>query len=132
MTHNGIDIDQFILLTIYPTVTFFIIGLIARKFGFGEPLKYALQAASCVIFAIAYIVAVPNGGAHGLAAVLILFSGILFLMARRYIMHPRGEEENPAQREESQTGNQKSASAKTNSTSSIPTPPSAKETARDK
>ena len=135
MTHNGIDIDQFILLTIYPTVAFFIVGLIARKFSFGEPLKYASQAASCIIFAIAYIVAVPNGGAHGLAAVLILFSGILFLMARRYIMHPIGEEENLAQREESQTGNKKSATAKTNSTSSSipsPTPPPAKETAQDK
>ena len=131
MTHNGIDIDQFILLTIYPTVTFFIIGLIARKFGFGEPLKYAAQAASCIIFAIAYIVAVPNGGAYGLAAVLILFSGILFLMARRYIMHPSGEEENSVQREESQTGNQNSSTAKTNSTS-IPSPPSATETAQDK
>ena len=124
MTHNGIDIDQFILLTVYPTVTFFIIGLIARKFGFGEPLKYASQAASCIIFAIAYIVAVPNGGAHGLAAVLILFSGILFLMARRHIMHPRGEEENLVR-------DQKGAIAKTNSTSSTPTPPT-KETAQDK
>lgn len=132
MTHNGIDIDQFILLTIYPTVTFFIIGLIARKFGFGEPLKYASQAASCIIFAVAYIVAVPNGGAHGLAAVLILFSGILFLMARKHIMHPTDGEENPAQREESQTGNPKSATAKTNSTSSTLTPPPTKGTAQDK
>ena len=135
MAHNGIDIDQFILLTIYPTVTFFVIGLIARKFGFGEPLKYASQAASCIIFAIAYIVAVPNGGAHGLAAVLILFSGILFLMARKYIMHPGGEEENLVRGEGSQTGNQKGAIAKTNSTSSSipsPTPPPTKETAQDK
>ena len=132
MTHNGIDIDQFILLTIYPTVTFFIVGLIARKFGFGEPLKYASQAASCIIFAIAYIVAVPNGGAHGLAAVLILFSGILFLMARRYIMHPSGEEENLVQSGESQTGNQTGAIAKTNSTSYTPSPPPTKETAQDK
>jgi hypothetical protein len=132
LTHNGIDIDQFILLTIYPTVTFFIVGLIARKFGFGEPLKYASQAASCIIFAIAYIVAVPNGGAHGLAAVLILFSGILFLMARRYIMHPSGEEENLVQSGESQTGNQTGAIAKTNSTSYTPSPPPTKETAQDK
>ena len=130
MTHNGIDIDQFILLTIYPTVTFFIIGLIARKLGFGEPLKYAAQAASCIIFAIAYIVAVPNGGAHGLAAVLILFSGILFLMARKHIMHPKDGEENLVQSGENQTVNQKGATAKTNSTS-IPSP-STKETAQDK
>jgi hypothetical protein len=134
LTHNGIDIDQFILLTIYPTVTFFIIGLIARKFRIGEPLKYASQAAGCIIFAIAYIVAVPNGGAHGLAAVLILFSGILFLMARKHIMHPADGEENLVQSGENQTVNQKGATAKTNSTS-IPSPspsPSTKETAQDK
>jgi hypothetical protein len=123
LTHNGIDIDQFILLTIYPTVAFFIVGLIARKFSFGEPLKYASQAASCIIFAIVYIVAVPNGGAHGLAAVLILFSGVLFLMARRHIMHPRGEEENLSQNEEKPTGNQNYTTAKTDTTpSSTPTP----------
>jgi hypothetical protein len=130
LTHNGIDIDQFILLTIYPTVTFFIIGLIARKFRISEPLKYASQAASCIIFAIAYIVAVPNGGAHGLAAVLILFSGILFLMARKHIMHPTDGEENLVQSGENQTVNHKGATAKTNtSASSIP---STKDTKQDK
>jgi hypothetical protein len=130
LTHNGIDIDQYILLTIYPTITFFIIGLIARKFRIGEPVKYASQAASCIIFAIVYIVAVQNGGAHGLAAVLILFSGILFLMARKHIMHPKDGEENLVQSGENQTVNQKGATAKTNSTS-IPSP-STKETAQDK
>jgi hypothetical protein len=130
LTHNGIDIDQFILLTIYPTVTFFIIGLIARKFGFGEPLKYGSQAASCIIFAIAYIVAVPNGGAHGLAAVLILFSGILFLMARRYIMHPSGEEESLLHNKEKPIGNQEYTTAKTDTTPSSTSTPT-KETTLD-
>jgi hypothetical protein len=130
LTHNGIDIDQFILLTIYPTVTFFIIGLIARKFGFGEPLKYASQAASCIIFAIAYIVAVPNGGAYGLAAVLILFSGILFLMARRYIMHPSGEEEILLHNKEKPIGNQEYTTAKTDTTPSSTSTPT-KETTLD-
>ena len=79
MTHNGIDIDQFILLTLYPTAAFFVIGLLARKFTLSEPLKYITQASSCIIFAIVYIVTIPNGGAQGLATVLILFGGILFL-----------------------------------------------------
>ena len=82
MTHNGIDIDQFILLALYPTAAFFVIGLLARKFTLSEPLKYVAQALSCIIFAIVYIVTIPNGGAQGLATVLILFGGILFLMAR--------------------------------------------------
>ena len=97
MTHNGVDIDQFILLTIYPTVTFFIIGLVAKRLALGEPLKYASLASGCIVFGIIYFLAIPNGGAQGLAAVLILFGAILFLMARKYIIHPRVEEENPVQ-----------------------------------
>jgi hypothetical protein len=97
LTHNGIDIDQFILLTIYPTITFFIIGLVAKRLALGEPLKYASLASSCIVFGIIYFLAVPNGGAQGVATVLILFGAILFLMARKHIMHPREEEENPVQ-----------------------------------
>ena len=100
MTHNGIDIDQFILLTIYPTVTFFIIGLVAKRLALGEPLKNASLASGCIVFGIIYFLAIPNGGAQGLAAVLILFGAILFLMARKYIMHPREGEENPVQSKE--------------------------------
>ena len=100
MTHNGIDIDQFILLTIYPTVTFFIIGLVAKRLALGEPLKYASLASGCIVFGIIYFLAIPNGGAQGLAAVLILFGAILFLMARKHIMHPREGEENPVQSKE--------------------------------
>lgn len=91
MTHNGIDIDQFILLTLYPTAAFFVIGLLSRKFTLREPLKYVAQALCCIIFAIVYIVTIPNGGAQGLATVLILFGGILFLMARKHIVHPPDE-----------------------------------------
>lgn len=100
MSHNGIDIDQFILLTVYPTITFFVIGIIAKRISLGEPLKYASQASSCVIFAAIYLLTIPNGGAHGLAVVLILFGAILFMMARKYMMHPKGEEESPLQRKE--------------------------------
>jgi hypothetical protein len=94
LTHNGIDIDQFILLTVYPTITFFVIGVIAKRLNLSEGLKYGMQALSCVVFAVFYFVAIPNGGAHGLAAVLIIFGGLLFLMARKYIIHVDGEEEN--------------------------------------
>ena len=94
LTHNGIDIDQFILLTVYPTITFFVIGVIAKRLNLSEPLKYGMQALSCIVFAVFYFIAIPNGGAYGLAAVLIIFGGILFLMARKYMIHVDGEEEN--------------------------------------
>ena len=92
MTHNGIDIDQFILLAIYPTITFFVIGIIAKKISLGEPLKYAIQASNSIIFAVVYFLAIPNGGAQGLATVLILFGGILILMARKSLLHPKEDE----------------------------------------
>ena len=97
MTHNGIDIDQFILLTLYPTAAFFVIGLLARK------LAHAL---SCIIFAIVYIVTIPNGGAQGLATVLILFGGILILMARKHIVHPDDGQKDLLPSEKKQMGNQ--------------------------
>ena len=106
MTHNGIDIDQFILLTLYPTAAFFVVGLIARRFTLSEALKYVAQASSCIIFAIVYIVTIPNGGAQGLATVLILFGGILFLMARKHIMHPDEGQEDLLPSEKKQLGNQ--------------------------
>ena len=92
MTHNGIDIDQFILLAIYPTITFFVIGIIAKRISLGEPLKYAIQASNSIIFAVVYFLAIPNGGAQGLATVLILFGGILILMARKSLLHHQEDE----------------------------------------
>ena len=92
MTHNGIDIDQFILFTIYPTAALFGLGLIAKKITMYESLKYALQALICIIFSIAYFVAVPNGGAQGLAIVLVIFGMVLFFMARKHKINPEEEQ----------------------------------------
>ncbi len=100
MSHNGIDIDQFVLLTIYPTITIFVVGLIAKKISLSEPIKYASQASICIIFAAIYLMTVPNGGAQGLAIVLILFGAVLFMMARRYITNPKDSEESSLTSEE--------------------------------
>lgn len=86
MTHNGIDIDEFILLTIYPTVVIFGIGYIARKINLGEALKYAIQGIASIIFSTVYFLTIPNGGAQGLALVLLLFGLVLFYMARKEIL----------------------------------------------
>ena len=102
MTHNGIDIDQFILLAIYPTIIFFVIGIIAKRISLGEPLKYAIQASNSIIFAVVYFLAIPNGGAQGLATVLILFGGILILMARKSLLHPKEDEISTGQGEDNE------------------------------
>jgi hypothetical protein len=87
----ALDIDQYILFTIYPAATIFGLGFFARKAKISESLKYVFQASASIIFSILYFEAVPNGGAQGLAVVLFLFGILLFFMARKYIIHPETE-----------------------------------------
>jgi predicted permease len=122
LTHNGIDIDQFILLAVYPTVAFFALGLIANKMRLREPLKYGLQALSCASFSIIYFITIPNGGAQGIATVLAMFAGILFLMARNYIIHPpkkEEQEENQQQQHQHQQDKTESQNSTSTNTSNI-------------
>ena len=83
MPHLGIDIDQYVLLTIYPAAAFFAIGFIGKKTHMHPGTSYLLQAITCIVFAIAYVFAVPNGGAQGLAIVLCMFGVLLLFMARK-------------------------------------------------
>jgi hypothetical protein len=53
-----------------------------------ESLKYAIQAAASIIFAIIYLIFIPNGGAQGLALVLLLFGLILLYLARKERISP--------------------------------------------
>ena len=87
MPHNGIDIDQFILLTIYPAAAFFVLGFLRKKFRFSEALQYILQGGTCIVFSIVYFIAIPHGGAQGLAIVLFMFGILLLFMARKNIIH---------------------------------------------
>ena len=83
MTHNGIDIDQFILLTIYPSAIIFLIEFLGRRIKVIEKIKFIVQGMASAIFALIYYIFIPNGGAQGLAIVLALFSIVLFFMAKR-------------------------------------------------
>jgi hypothetical protein len=91
LPHNGIDIDTYILLTIYPIISFFAIGFVGRKFNLDEALKYFFQGVSCLLFALFYIVMIPRGGAQGLAIVLILFGILLLIMARKHKVSPKDQ-----------------------------------------
>ena len=83
MVHLGIDIDKFILLTIYPAAAFFVIGYVAKKTKMHAAKSYLLQALTCIVFSITYVFAVPNGGAQGLAIVLGMFGALLLFMAKK-------------------------------------------------
>jgi hypothetical protein len=91
LPHNGVDIDQYILLTFYPIVVFFAIGFIGKKFKLHDALKYFFQGVSCLLFAIFYIIMIPRGGAQGLAIVLIMFGLLLFFMARKQKISPKDQ-----------------------------------------
>lgn len=83
VVHLGIDIDVFILLTIFPAAAFFAVGFVAKKTKMQAAKSYLLQALTCIAFSIGYLVAVPNGGAQGLAIVLGMFGVLLLFMARK-------------------------------------------------
>ena len=89
MPHLGIDIDTYILLTIYPAAAFFAIGFVAKKTHMHPGTSYLLQAITCIAFAIAYVFVVPNGGAWGLAIVLGMFGVLLLFMARKQKLQPQ-------------------------------------------
>jgi hypothetical protein len=91
LPHNGVDIDQYILLTIYPIVAFFAIAFLGKKFKLDEALKYFFQGVSCILFAVFYIILIPRGGAQGLAIILILFGILLFFMARKQKISPQDQ-----------------------------------------
>ena len=98
MGHLGIDIDQFILYTIYPAIPFFAIGLLSKKISISPFMRYLLQAMTSFSFSIAYFALVPNGGAQGLGIVLVMFGVLLLLMARKNKIHPEKQydaKENP-------------------------------------
>ncbi len=83
MSHNGVDIIDFVLYTIYPTTAFFAIGLTAKKTGIKQLYTYAIQASICFAFSAAYFAFVPLGGAQGLAVILAMFGALLLFMARK-------------------------------------------------
>jgi predicted membrane protein len=91
LPHNGVDIDQYLLLTFYPIIVFFAIGLLGKKFKLDEALRYFFQGIACLLFAIFYIFMIPRGGAQGLAIVLILFGILLLFMARKRKVSPKDQ-----------------------------------------
>ena len=88
MSHNGVDIDQYILLIIYPSIAFFATGFITRKIDLKKSITYSIQAIICFGFSIAYYVLIPYGGALGLSIILGLFGFMLLIIARKEKISP--------------------------------------------
>ena len=74
--HNGIDLDVYFLLIIYPVVGLFIIEIIFRATKIANWIKLLSQAIMCVAFGIAYL---TMQVAHWLTAGVLLALAIALL-----------------------------------------------------
>lgn len=80
MSHLGIDIIDYLLLTIYPVVGLFVIEIISRAFKIKSWVKLVIQGVLCIGFTIAYVTLIV---AHWLTAFVLLALAIALLYQAR-------------------------------------------------
>ncbi|HJU13489.1 MAG TPA: hypothetical protein VJ792_03445 [Candidatus Nitrosotalea sp.] len=85
--HNGIDLDVYFEIIIYPVAALFIIEMISRAAKIPNWIKLMTQAVSCVGFGIAYL---AMHVAHWLTAgVLLALAIALFYQAKVSKLNPQ-------------------------------------------
>ncbi len=85
--HNGIDLDVYFEIILYPVAGLFIIEMISRLVKIANWAKLFTQAIMCVGFGIAYLVMQV---AHWLTAgVLLALAIALFYQAKRSKIDPQ-------------------------------------------
>lgn len=86
MSHLGIDIDQYLLLTIYPVIALFIAEMVGRAVKVSSWTKLVAQGIICVGFGVAYITVIV---AHWMTSVVLLaLAFTLFYQARKAKLKP--------------------------------------------
>ncbi len=85
--HNGIDLDLYFEIIIYPVAALFIIEMISRAAKIPNWIKLLTQAISCIGFGIAYLF---MHVAHWLTAgVLLALAIALFYQAKVSKLNPQ-------------------------------------------
>ena len=85
--HNGIDLDVYFLIILYPVAGLFIIEIISRAIKIANWIKLLTQAVMCVGFGIAYL---TMHVAHWLTAgVLLALAIALFYQAKLSKLNPQ-------------------------------------------
>ncbi|NHH97231.1 hypothetical protein DYY66_0397 [Candidatus Nitrosotalea sp. FS] len=85
--HNGIDLDVYFEIILYPVAGLFVIEMISRLAKIANWVKLLTQAVMCVGFGIAYI---AMQVAHWLTAgVLLALAIALFYQAKRSKLDPQ-------------------------------------------
>ncbi len=86
MSHLGVDVIDFLLLTIYPVIGLFIVEMIARTIKISSWIKLLIQAGVMIGFGVAYVTAIT---AHWLTSlVLFALAATLIYQARRSKIDP--------------------------------------------
>ncbi len=86
MSHLGIDVIDFLLITIYPVVALFIIEMISRATKTQSWLKLTVQGIVSFGFAIGYVTLITP---HWLTALVLIALGVALLyQARRAKINP--------------------------------------------
>jgi uncharacterized membrane protein YfcA len=96
----AIDIDQYLLLILYPSIVFFTIGYITKKKNVKKSITYVIQSVICFVFSITYYLFIPNDGAEGLSLILGFFGILLLILARKEKINPQEEEEEEEEKEQ--------------------------------
>jgi hypothetical protein len=80
MSHLGVDVIDYFLLTIYPVIGLVVIEIISRAFKIPSWIKLSIQGIVCIGFTIAYVTLIV---VHWLTALVLLALAIaLFYQAR--------------------------------------------------
>ena len=86
MSHLGIDIDQYLLLTIYPVAALFITEMVGRAAKVPPWAKLVAQGITCVGFGVAYVTVIV---AHWMTSVVLFaLAFVLFYQARNAKLKP--------------------------------------------
>ena len=80
MSHLGVDIIDYLLLTIYPVAGLFVVEIISRAFKITSWVKLVIQGILCIGFTIAYVTLIV---AHWLTAIVLLALAIALLYQAR-------------------------------------------------
>lgn len=87
MSHTGVDVIDFLLLTAYPVGALFIIEIISRAIKIPSWPKLFVQATVSIGFGIAYVTILPTP--HWFTSVILFgLAAILFFQARRTKLRP--------------------------------------------
>ena len=86
MSHLGIDIEFYLLLSVYPVAAIFIVEVISRAARIPSWIKLVTQGMVCVGFGVAYVTVIV---AHWMTAVVLLALAVaLFYQARTSKIKP--------------------------------------------